>query len=380
MTRQGIQSWRQVILTIGLGLAILLSAFVVDAGSATAQSTGGRDVPGFSPEGGEVPGGALGSDATSDMWRAIRQGDAGSVVQRDGQSAVMIQSEGDNWRALRNGPLKLYSTWIMLGMLGLLALFFLLRGRVRIEAGPAGRTIERFSGLDRFAHWLTATTFVVLALTGLNLMFGRYFLLPLVGPEFFGTLTLAGKYAHNYLAFPFMLGLVLMFVLWVKHNIPNRHDFVWVAKAGGLFSKHSHPPARKFNAGQKVLFWLVIIGGLSLSLSGVALMFPFETDLWGKTLGFLAALGLDVPTNISPMMEMQLNSIWHAAVAVVMIAIILGHIYIGTLGMEGAFAAMGSGKVDLNWAREHHNLWVEEEERKGQVRSQQRRKAAAPAE
>lgn len=380
MTRQGIQSWRQVILTVGLGLAILLSAFVVDAGSATAQSTGGRDVPGFSPEGGEVPGGALGSDATSDMWRAIRQGDAGSVVQRDGQSAVMIQSEGDNWRALRNGPLKLYSAWIMLGMLGLLALFFLLRGRVRIEAGPAGRTIERFSGLDRFAHWLTATTFVVLALTGLNLMFGRYFLLPLVGPEFFGTLTLAGKYAHNYLAFPFMLGLVLMLVLWVKHNIPNRHDFVWAAKAGGLFSKHSHPPARKFNAGQKVLFWLVLIGGLSLSLSGVALMFPFETDLWGKTLGFLAALGLDVPTNISPMMEMQLNSIWHAAVAVVMIAIILGHIYIGTLGMEGAFAAMGSGKVDLNWAREHHNLWVEEEERKGQVRSQPPHKAAAPAE
>lgn len=352
-----------------LALAVLL-ALLLPADPAAAQLGGGREVPGYSPEGGAVPGGALGSDASAEMWRAIRQGTPGNVALPDGRAGVMIQSEGDNWRAIRNGPLKLYGAWLLLGMLGVLALFFLLRGRIRIEAGPSGRIIERFNGLDRFAHWLTATTFVVLALTGLNLLFGRYVLLPVIGPEAFGVVTLAGKYVHNYLAFPFMLGLVLMFVLWVGHNLPNRHDLIWMLKGGGLFSRHSHPPARKFNAGQKIIFWLVIVGGLSLSLSGVALMFPFQTDLWGKTFAFLGGLGLSVPSGITPMMEMQLNTLWHAAVALVMIAVILAHIYLGSIGMEGAFAAMGSGKVDLNWAREHHSLWVEEEERK---------RAAAPA-
>lgn len=377
MVRQATLSWRGWLMVAVCGIAVLFAAMLVQSDTAAAQSTAGRDVPAFSPEGGEVPGGTLGTDATAEMWRAIRQGTQGRVVQPDGQAGVMIQSEGDNWRAIRNGPLKLYGAWALLGAVGLLALFFLLRGRIRIEAGPSGRTIERFNGLDRFAHWLTATTFIVLALTGLNIMFGRYLLLPLIGPEAFGTLTLAGKYAHNYLAFPFILGFILMFVLWVAHNIPDRHDLRWIVKGGGLFSRHSHPPARKFNFGQKVVFWAVILGGLSLALSGIALMFPFQTNLWGKTLGFLAGLGLEVPTAITPMLEMQLNTVWHAVVGLVMIVVILGHIYIGTIGMEGAFAAMGSGKVDLNWAREHHSLWVEEQERKS---GSPRGAAPAPAE
>lgn len=378
MTRQAIPNARSRLVALGLGLAVLLAILFVAADPAAAQLSGGREVPSFSPEDGQVPGGALGSDATADMWRAIRQGTPGNVTLPDGQAGVMIQSEGDNWRAIRNGPLKLYGSWVMLGMIGLLALFFLLRGRIRIDAGPAGRTIERFNGLERFAHWLTATTFIVLALTGLNVMFGRYVLLPVIGPEAFGVITLAGKYLHNYLAFPFMLGVLLMFVLWVGHNIPNRHDLVWLAKGGGLFSRHSHPPARKFNAGQKLIFWAVILGGLSLSLSGVALMFPFQTDMWGKTFGFLAFFGLNVPTSVTPMMEMQLNTLWHGAIALVMIAIILAHIYIGSVGMEGAFAAMGSGKVDTNWAKEHHSLWVEEEERRRAAKASGG--SAAPAE
>jgi len=378
MTRLAIPKARTLLAAVGLGLALLLAGLLASADPAVAQLSGGREVPGFSPEGGTVPGGALGSDATADMWRAIRQGDPGRVSLPDGQAGVMIQSEGDNWRAIRNGPLKLYGAWVMLGIVALLALFFLLRGRIRIDAGPAGRTIERFNGVERFAHWLTATTFVVLALTGLNIMFGRYVLLPVIGPEAFGAVTLAGKYAHNYLAFPFMLGVLMMFVLWVGHNIPNRHDLVWLAKGGGLFSRHSHPPARKFNAGQKIIFWAVILGGVSLSLSGVALMFPFQTDMWGKTFAAVSAVGIDAPTAVSPMMEMQLNTLWHGAVALVMIAIILAHIYIGSVGMEGAFAAMGSGKVDANWAKEHHSLWVEEEERRRTAKASGG--SAAPAE
>ncbi|GAB4168628.1 MAG: formate dehydrogenase subunit gamma [Thalassobaculales bacterium] len=280
-----------------------------------------------------------GPNARTEMWRAIRQGEQGSVTIADTRAGVMIQSEGENWRALRNGPLSVYGSWALLGMIGLLAVFFALRGRIRIEAGPAGSTIERFSGVDRFAHWLTATCFIVLALTGLNLLYGRYVLLPLIGPQAFSLLTIWGKYAHNYLAFGFMLGIVMMFVLWVRHNIPGWHDVIWVLKGGGLFVKGVHPPSRKFNAGQKVIFWSVILGGAAVSVSGVYLMFPLM---------------------FADMQQMQWMQVVHAAVAIVLIAIIVAHIYIGSVGMEGAFDAMGTGRVDLNWAREHHNLWVAE--------------------
>jgi formate dehydrogenase subunit gamma len=135
---------------------------------------------------------------------------------------------------------------------------------------------------------------------------------------------------------------------------------IWLSKGGGLFTKHSHPPSKKFNAGQKLIFWATILGGLSLSLSGIALLFPFEFPVWSKTFVALNVLGLGLPTDLTPIQEMQLSSMWHAIVSLVLIAIIIAHIYIGSIGMQGAFAAMGSGKVDENWAREHHNLWVAE--------------------
>lgn len=366
----------------GFALMVALAAVVFQIDGAVAQQSPAIEAAELPLEGGRVPGAAAGPQASSDMWRAIRDGTAGRAQALDPQAGVMIQSEGDNWRALRNGPLKTYGAWILLGMVGLLAIFFLLRGRIRVNSGWSGILIERFNSLDRFAHWLTAITFVVLAITGLNVMFGRYILLPLVGPEAFGMITLAGKYAHNYLALPFTLGLLLMLVLWIGHNIPNRHDAIWMLKAGGLFSRKAHVPARKFNAGQKILYWAVILGGFSLVLSGIALMFPFQTGLWAGTFGLLESLGVAVPITATPMMEMQLNTLWHGVVALVMIAIILGHIYIGTIGMEGAFSAMGSGKVDLNWAREHHSIWVEELEGRPSTRPPEGESegATAPAE
>ncbi|MGF1609765.1 MAG: formate dehydrogenase subunit gamma [Kiloniellales bacterium] len=344
-----------VAVVVALGLA--LSAGVPQG--ALAQ-TGQPTVAQESPTGGTAPGQALGSDSSSEMWRAVREGIQGSVSIPDQKAGVLIQSEGDNWRAMRNGPLTVAGGWIILGFIGLVALFFLLRGRIKIEAGPSGRTIERFNTVERFAHWLTAVTFVILALTGLNILYGKHLLLPLLGPSLFADLTLAGKYAHNYLAFPFMLGVVLMFVLWVRHNIPNRYDMAWIAKGGGLFTKGVHPPSKKFNAGQKLIFWVVVLGGLSLSLTGLALLFPFTFVMWDPTFAALSAVGIGVPTGVTPMEEMQLSQLWHGFLSLIMIGIIIAHIYIGSLGMEGAFAAMGSGQVDENWAREHHNVWVAE--------------------
>ncbi len=342
-----------------LAVAILLSlaGAATYEGAALAQSA---DSTAEQSTGGQVPGNSLGSASDADLWRAIREGAQGNVSTPNKQSGTLIQSEGDNWRAIRNGPLSTYGVWVLLGMIILLALFFAIRGRIRIEGGESGRRIERFNFLDRVTHWTTATSFVILALTGMNVLWGKYVLLPVIGPSAFSAITTAGKYLHNYVAFAFMLGIVVMFVLWVGHNIPNRYDLKWIAKGGGMFGKNNHPPARKFNAGQKVVFWVTILGGLSLSLSGIALLFPFETTMWGKTFGILSAVGFNVPGNVTLMEEQQLSSLWHAVVGIVMIAVILAHIYIGTLGMEGAFDAMGTGYVDENWAREHHSVWVAE--------------------
>jgi formate dehydrogenase subunit gamma len=307
-----------------------------------------------------APDAAAAPESNSDIWRDIRSGVQGYVSIPDKQAGVLIQSGGESWRNFRNGPMSVWGGWAMLGTIAALALFFALRGRIRIEHGPSGERVERFNLAERFAHWLTAVSFIVLALTGLNILYGRYVLKPIIGPEGFAWITQMGKFAHNYIAFAFMLGLLLIFVMWVLHNIPNRQDLTWLAKGGGMFRKGVHPPARKFNAGQKLLFWAVILGGLSLSLSGIALMWPFEFSFFSHTFSFLNIFGVGLPADLTPMEEMQLSQAWHGIVALLMVAVIIAHIYIGSLGMEGAFDAMGSGMVDKNWAREHHNLWAAE--------------------
>jgi formate dehydrogenase subunit gamma len=280
------------------------------------------------------------SATEAEIFRQIRQGQQGYVSIPDKKAGVLVQSEGETWRNLRNGPISTYGAWLLLGMVVVVAAFFAVRGRIRIEHGLAGRTVQRFNAIERFAHWLSATSFIVLALTGLNMLYGRYVLLPLIGAKPFAALALYGKLAHNYIAAAFVLGVVLMFVLWVRHNIPNGDDLKWLAKGGGLFTKGVHPPSRKFNAGQKFIFWSVAIGGTILAVTGFYLMLPFD---FGMTIH-----------------DMQQFVVWHGVVALALTAIMIGHIYIGSIGMEGAFDAMGTGEVDENWAREHHNLWAAE--------------------
>lgn len=369
MTRIGrfTVSLRTAAASAAMALALILGPAPHAQSVAWAQSQ--TDLPeARAPGAGTVPGGTLGSASDSEIWRAVRQGAQGTVSIPNKKAGVLIQSEGEIWRSWRNGPVTLYGAWFLLGVVALLAIFFLIRGRVRVAAGESGRTIERFTAVERGAHWLTAVSFVVLALTGLNMLFGRHAFLPVVGPEIFATLTYWGKYAHDFLSFAFMIGLVVLFVFWVGRNLPNRHDLAWLAKGGGIVGK-AHVPAKKFNAGQKIIFWLTILGGVSLSLSGIALLFPFQFAFFSGTFAFLNIFGLDLPTNLQAVQEMQLSQLWHVVVGLFMMGVILAHIYIGTIGMEGAFAAMGSGRVDENWAREHHNLWYAElTESKGQPR------------
>ncbi|MEQ8355180.1 MAG: formate dehydrogenase subunit gamma [Kiloniellaceae bacterium] len=351
---------------------LLLSAFLAAAGGPIAPGWAQSDdrTAAEAPVGGNVPGNVLGNQADSEFWRAIRQGERGSVSIPNSQAGQMIQSEGDNWRAVRNGPVTVYGAWTMLGVVAILALFFVVRGRIRIDAGPSGTTIQRFNMVERTAHWITASSFVILALTGLNILYGRHVLLPILGLEVFSAITTAGKYAHNFLAFAFMLGVVMIFLLWVRHNLPSRTDLKWLAVGGGMFKKGVHPPAKKFNAGQKFIFWAVVLGGISISLSGLALLFPFQFAFFAKTFQVINVFGFGLPENLTMLQEMQLSQLWHSIVALILIAIIIGHIYIGSLGMEGAFEAMGSGDVDLNWAKEHHGLWVDEVREKGAASQQ----------
>lgn len=345
-------------------LALFAIVAIIFATISPVDAQRGQAVPealNEAPTQGNVPGNSRGLSSDADLWRALRQGVEGTVSIPDKKAGVLVQSEGDNWRAMRNGPLSQYGAYALFGTIVLLALFFLLRGRIRIESGWSGLKIIRFRGWERTGHWLLAVSFVILALTGLNLLFGRYFIPSIIGAENFGTLTRFGKVAHNYVAFAFMLGLAWVFLAWVWYNIPHWRDLNWMIRAGGLFSKHSHPPAKKFNAGQKVIFWLTIIGGLSLSLSGWTLLFPFTTSFFADT--FILAnriFGTELPTALTALQEQQLAQLWHTAMAVFLTCVILAHIYIGSVGMQGAFSAMGSGEVDLNWAKEHHSLWVEQ--------------------
>jgi formate dehydrogenase subunit gamma len=257
----------------------------------------------------------------------------------DTKSYVIEQPMGREWRRFHEVWLHWIGAIAVLGMLVLLTIFYLVRGRVRIESGRSGINIVRFSAFERFVHWMTATCFVILALSGLNITFGKDILLPLMGPSAFSTWSLAAKYAHNFLSFPFVLGVILIFFMWLRGNIPNKVDVAWFKRGGGMVGR-DQPPAYRFNGGQKGVYWIVVLGGTAVAVSGYVLMFPFYR------------------TTIA---DMQLAQVVHGVVAVLFIAAILAHIYIGTIGMEGAFEAMGKGTVDLKWAEEHHSLWLQEE-------------------
>lgn len=265
----------------------------------------------------------------------------------DTKSYVLEHPAGREWREYHTVYLKWIGGIAMLGMLALLTAYYLWHGTMRIEAGRSGRTMVRFNAFERFVHWLTAISFVILAITGLNISFGRALILPWLGPSAFSAWSEWAKFAHNYLSFAFTVGLVLMFLMWVSRNIPSRNDLVWYMNGGGMFGGRE-PPAEKFNGGEKLIFWLSVFGGAAVAVSGFVLLFPF----YGTTVG-----------------NMELAEIVHSVIAVLFISAMFVHLYMGTIGVEGAFEAMAQGTVDVNWAKERHSLWYEEEIEAGAAQS-----------
>jgi len=279
----------------------------------------------------------------------------GRIIIPDQRERVLEQPGGRVWDYFHEVLLHRIGAIVILGMTAFLAIFYVVVGPLRMRKGRSGIKVRRFNGFERFCHWLTATSFVLLALTGLNITFGKLVLRPVIGADAFSTFAQYAKYVHNYVSFAFVLGLVFIVAMWIKDNIPRKVDIIWL-KEGGGFVPSKHPPAGRFNAGEKLVFWFAFGAGAAVAASGYLLMFPFYL------------------TNIA---GMQVAQVVHSLIAVAFIAVIIAHIYIGTLGTEGAFEAMGTGDVDLNWAKAHHDLWLEEEVAKGRV---EQPLAATPAE
>lgn len=281
----------------------------------------------------------------SDTWRSAREGQAGFTTQTGPYvTNTLISNIGENWRQFRTGPLITYGGWFLVGVVIVIALFFTLVGRNRLAHGRSGTTIVRWKPHERFVHWFNAISFVLLAITGLSLLFGRTVLIPVLGHEAFAAYAQIAKLVHNYLGPAFSVGVLVMILMWIGHNIPNRVDVQWFRQGGGIVGK-AHPSAGKFNGGEKVWFWLgLVVFGLTVSISGFVLNFP--------------NFGQERET-------MAIAQGVHAITSILWVGFFLGHAYIGTLGTEGALEGMTTGRVDVNWAKQHHDLWYQEEIARG---------------
>jgi formate dehydrogenase subunit gamma len=284
----------------------------------------------------------------ANLWREVRQREGvvtGITQVRGVDSAALINPYGNRWRQFRMEQLLPYGGYALVGMVVLLGIFYLTRGRIPIEAGTSDKRLFRYTVYERTIHWFIVSLFLFMAFTGLILLFGRPLLIPITGSELFSLLASASKEGHNLFGPVFLLALLLMFFRFVRRNIYERGDLTWLLKGGGIVGK-THLPSNFFNMGEKTFFWMLILIGAVIVASGLLLVFPVFGQ--GRAI-------------------MELSHVAHGIGALVMITAVLGHIYIGTIGMEGAIDNMKSGYCDLNWAMEHHSNWAERCEQHGDV-------------
>ncbi len=309
-------------------------------GRGTSEAVSGAPIESGAPRGTPDELAQRWSEADPQTREVLRERGflAGVVAYPGAVNDVLEQPAGRLWRARHNLGVNLTGGWVIFGVGLALSAFLLLHGRVRTREAYEGRSVQRFNLFERSNHWMVAVSFILIALTGLLLLYGQFGLKPLMDVQTYADLAAASAWAHMVLAVPFVLGVATMFALWLRHNLITRRDLAWLRRGGFIGDPDKQPAAPKFNAGQKLIFWLVVLGTLLLLASGVTLMLPF---FW---------TGYD---------GMQLVQLAHAVGGLLMIGVIIAHIYIGTIGMERAIDAMWSGQVDRAWAREHHRLWVD---------------------
>lgn len=274
----------------------------------------------------------------ANYWRAVRDGVSGYTAVQGPETNVLIQNGGQNWRQARNGPVANIMPWVLAVTVGALLFIFFYRGQVKLEKQPSGKTVARYNAGERILHWYTAILFIILAITGLSLLFGRAVLIPVLGYSGFSAWANFSILLHNYLGPFFIIGAALMIIIWIKDNIPTSVDWEWFRQGvGGLLAKDKHPPAERFNGGEKIfVFWIgMVLLGITVSVTGLYLI------------GWIG----------SGMREtMQLSNVIHAVTGVLWTCIVIGHIYLG-LSTQGALEGMWKGAVSEEWARQHHDLW-----------------------
>jgi formate dehydrogenase subunit gamma len=299
------------------------------------------------------------------VWREVQSGTPNFTSIPGRETNVLIQpparfigqehrtTAGEAWRLFRNGPLTFYGGWLVLLVLAVIAALYFVKGPIRLHGGLSGRKILRFTLSERIVHWSVAISFCVLGISGLIMLFGKYVLLPIIGYTLFGWLTALGKNLHNFIAPFFIVSVIAMVLIYLRDNLPKAYDFMWFRRAWAYFARSEHIPTGRFNAGEKAWFWLGVLGlSIAVSWSGVILLFP----------------NFDQTRAV-----MQDAWIVHASAALIYIALALGHIYMGTIGVEHTYENMRHGYADENWAKEHHEIWYND------VKSGRRRESAGGA-
>jgi formate dehydrogenase subunit gamma len=288
----------------------------------------------------------------ADVWREVQRGDPNYTSIPGREMNVLIQpparffgqdvrtTAGEAWRNFRNGPVTFYGGWLVMLVLIAIAALYFGKGPIRLQHGLSGRKILRFTLNERVIHWCVAISFCILGLTGLLMLFGKHVLLPVIGYTLFGLLTNLGKNLHNFVAPFFMVSVLAMIVVYIRDNFPKWYDVRWFLRAWAFFLKNEEVPSGRYNGGEKAWFWIGVIGlSVVVSWTGLILLFPnFDQS--------------------RAVMQDAWN--WHAIAALLYIAASLGHIYMGTIGVEHTYDNMRHGYADENWAKEHHRYWYEE--------------------
>ncbi len=367
-----LKSWIAV-LALGLPLAVL----------AQAQPAAAADAPRGAPPAGFVAPAEPKPDENNaersktqpgnnaPFWRGVRESGTqpGYTSLPGAEKGILIQpfvqypgsaytTAGEAWRQVRNRWIIPYGGALLLIVLGAIAIFYWRKGALGGHLPDTGRTIERFTPFERSAHWANAIAFVVLGVSGVVMAFGKFFLLPVMGATLFGWMTYALKTVHNFVGPVFAVSLVVVFITFVRDNLPAKGDLEWLKRGGGILGSHE-VPSHRFNAGEKVLFWGgVFLLGLIVVASGLVL--DLLVPGWGETRG-----------------QMQVAHMVHAVAGILMMTLFIGHIYIGSIGMKGAYQSMRTGRVDEAWAKEHHELWYDDV-KAGKIPAERSRTAAAP--
>jgi formate dehydrogenase subunit gamma len=344
MTQLRARLWGALILGAALSLPGIASAQqAASPPPPTTAPTKAADKAPETPQPSVAPKPAAGSTAVPGwnnppVWNSVDTRPQFATIPGVDRN-TLVQTEGRKWREIRNGPVTLYGGWFLVVILALIMVFYLIKGPMRLHGQPTGRLIERFNAVERASHWVMAISFVALAFTGIVILFGKHIILPWLGYTGFSWLTIVSKNLHNFVGPLFIFSIIVFFLLFVRDNLWGSHDVQWFARMGGMFGGGEVPSGR-FNAGEKAWFWggLTLLG-LAVSVTGLILNFPN----WQQ--------GREV---------MQLSNMIHGIAAVFFMVGAMGHTYMGTIGMQGAYRAMRDGYVDETWAMEHHRLWYDE--------------------